>query len=215
MNRLVIGAIAVTAITLIVFVAIGSNMLGLLIFGVMLLGVISIVLARIGFNLFSQYTDAVLKRDALRFEHAERAMRQGFLPEGSGFLIYKQIEDRIQKSAPPALPDPKQGIHFTDSNLETNVVNLLLYSVQLLGEDSNRIASGPECSAANIPGYNSRKWSNMVHDYLEPKYDVATVQGPVDKGGGTYVPDSIGSIGKLYHDIVYKSGLDALPTTRK
>lgn len=214
MSKTYIAAIGITGLVLIVFVAIGADMLPLLIGGVIVLGLISLGLFSVGVGLFSRFTDSVLKREALRFEHAERAMSKGFIPEGRGFLTYRQIQTARPEPV-KQIAEPVQGVHFTDSELETNVVNLLAFSVQLLGENSNRIASGPECAQANIPGYNGRKWDKMIHEYLEPKYSIATIPGPVKNGGGAYVPDSIGTIGKLYHDVLFRNSTNALPTIEK
>ena len=83
------------------------------------------------------------------------------------------------------------------------------------GADQNRIASGPECASAGVNGYTPRTWSKIVNDYLAPKYGVVTARGPVGNGGGTYVPETYGTVEKLYHHVMAGSAIDALPELKR
>lgn len=220
MLRLIGTGFIVIMVVIIVLVGIATDKLGDIIGGLLVTGVICTALGVVGVFLFRVFALSANERDKTRLSHAREMLQKGIVPKGRGFPEYIPAPIPPPVTLPPApvpaaLPDPTKGVHFTDSNLETNVVNLLLYSKQLLGDDSNRIASGPECAAANIPGYNARKWSSMIHDYLEPNFEVATVRGPVDNGGGVFVPESIGTVGKLYDRIVYNNAMGALPTTFK
>ena len=214
MNRFVLGMSITGGVGLIVFVGIATNKLGELIIGL----IVVVGMFAIGVKLFAIFTSAANERDKERHRHAEEQARRGIIPVGRGFPQYMPLPalPRVEAVPEPAqLPDPKRGVHFTDSSLETNVVNLLLFSIQALGRESKRIASNPECAQANIPGYNGRKWNAMINDYLKPNYEVAAVPGPIQNGGGAFVPEKIGTVGALYDMIVYKTGLDALPTTYK
>lgn len=219
-NRLIVVILALFAIAglvAVVMLSIGLNKLGDLIGGLLVAGLIVVSLAAIGVALFRVAAPHMLKSNAERNRHTETMVKAGYLPQYRNvrYEPIQTLQAAPQPEAPKQIAPPSSGIHFTDSELETNVVNLLLFSVQLLGEESNRIASGPECAQANIPGYNGRKWDKMMHEYLEPNYGIATVPGPVKNGGGAFVSEKIGTVGKLYHEIVFKKQMDGLPTTRR
>lgn len=213
---LVIGVIIGSALTIVVLAAIAANSLWTLIGGVIVIGVITIGLSWIGVNLFSRYTDAVLRRNEIDYRHAENTMKLGYVPENRR-MIYTPIQQPTAIEAPKQV-SPANQIILNPNALQTSAVNLLLFSCRLLGDNSNRIASGPECAAAGVIGYSGRTWSLIIHDYLEKNYGVVTVTGKPDNGGGTYIPDNIGTCKKLYDLLVMRgkqetldSAVDALP----
>jgi hypothetical protein len=140
-----------------------------------------------------------------KYQHAEQMANKGVLVRGRGFPQYelKQAQIAAPVQNVPQLA-PAKGIQFDSASMEANAINLLLYSCQLLGRDSKRIASNPECAAANIPGYNGRKWDAIVNKYLKLSYDIATVTGPIDNGGGAFVPPEIGTVGAFYDKLTLK-----------
>lgn len=204
-----LAAIAIiTGLVLIVLAAIATDALITLIAGVIVLGLIAIGLATIGVKLFSRYTDAVLKRKSLEYEHVQNMAKLGYLPTGGKYLPM-----RAEIAAPKSSNADRPGsqIQFNANDLRTSSVDLLLFSRRLLGDESNRIASGPECAMAGITGYSGRTWDKMIHEYLEPRYGVAAVRGPIENGGGVYVPSEIGTVKQLYDMIVRNSAVEALP----
>jgi len=143
--------------------------------------------------------DKRLSANAEQHRHIEAVLKLGHNPKDYT-PIERQITTPVQTA--PQLP-PAKGIQFDSADMNSNAINLLLYSCQLLGRDSKRIASNPECAAANIPGYNGRKWDAIINKHLKLSYDIATVPGPVDNGGGAFVPPEIGTVGAMYDRLVY------------
>jgi hypothetical protein len=135
--------------------------------------------------------------------HVEEAMRLGHNPRGYVSIAH-QIAAPVQAAPVAQLADPRRGVHFSSNNIAVDAVNLLLFSVNLLGRDGNRIASNPECAQANLIGYNGKKWNAIIHEYLEKRLglEIATQTGPVENGGGVFVPTSIGTVGNLYDMLV-------------
>ena len=158
---------------------------------------------------FRGFTATRLTWQTERNRHDEAVLKLGHDPN-----TYQLIERQAQLPAPvqaaPQLTGAK-GIQFGVS-VETNAVNLLLFSVQLLGRESNRIASNPECAAANIIGYNGRKWDAIINGYLSGKlgYEIATQSGPVANGGGAFVPENIGTVGALYDALLMRNNRTVL-----
>jgi hypothetical protein len=216
MNRVtVISLFAILIVFLIVVAAIGYNALGQLISALAIVALMVISLALIGAWLFRILAPRKLEIDMERNRHVETMVSKGYIPTVRG-IVYTPIQKQVIASEPvKQIAAPSQGIHFTDSSLYTSVVNYLLFSIQLLGEDSKRLASNPECAGANIPGYNGRKWNSIIHDYLEPRYSVVSIPGPVDNGGGVYVPENIGTAKKLYDKVTINDALGAMKTTYK
>jgi hypothetical protein len=144
--------------------------------------------------------DKRLQSRAEDYRHTEAVLKLGHMPETYEPIQRQQIAAPVQQQ----LAAPAKGIHFSSASADANAVNLLLYSINLLGQDCNRIASVPECAAANMPGFNSKKWSAVIHEYFQDKLgvEIATVKGPVENGGGAFVPESIGTIGELYSMVV-------------
>lgn len=174
--------------------------------------VAGLIISGIAFGM-NQYERRFDKRlEALKEDHRHREVMAD-----KHILLTDEGYKSLQQIAAPA-PQGKsaaQGIQFDSASLSASTTNLLLFSIHLLGEDSKRIASNPECAAAQIPGYNGRKWDAIIHDYLEPKYHVSAVPGPIANGGGVYVPDDIGSISALYKLVVRNSAVDALPEGKR
>lgn len=126
-NAVILSLLALMVISGIVMAALAFDALLLLIGGIVVLGMIAIGLARIGVGLFSRYTDATLKRDALRFEHIETVMRIGYLPEG-GKVSYKPIR---QLEAPSDIPVSVSGeTASTVAAYSEDALNLLALSLQ-------------------------------------------------------------------------------------
>lgn len=163
-----------------------------------------------GMNQYERRFDKRLDAEKEYHRHIEAIIGKNVL------LIDGEYKPLHQIAAPtPQGKSAAQGIQFDSASLSASATNLLLFSINLLGEESKRIASNPECAEANIPGYNGRKWDMIIHDYLEPKYGVVAIPGQVKNGGGTYVPDDIGSIGALYKLVVRNSGVDTLPEGKR
>jgi hypothetical protein len=125
-------------------------------------------------------------------------LKVGYHPDDFSPLI--KIAAPVQQQ----IAAPAKGIHFTSASVEGDAINLLLFSVNALGRDSNRIASNVECAGANLLGYNARKWDIIINKYLRQQLgiEIATQPGPVSNGGGAYVPEDIGTIGALYDMLV-------------
>src|SRR5512139_4100631 len=76
----------------------------LLVGGVIVLCITAVALGRVGVSLFSRYTEATLKRDALRFSHIETVMKMGYLPEA------RNVQYRpMQIEAPSDIPVSVSG----------------------------------------------------------------------------------------------------------
>lgn len=208
MNRFLLGIVIATAIALVVFAAISADMLLGLVAGIVVIGLITIGLAAVGVDLFGRWSAAQYKRDDLKLRHIERMAGMGLLVTGRGVPTYEPMQRQISapvQAAQASKSIPTNGIQFDSADMNSNAINLLLFSCQLLGRDSKRIASNPECAAANIPGYNGRKWDAIINKHLKQQFDIATVPGPVDNGGGAFVPDDIGTVGDFYDRLVYSS----------
>jgi hypothetical protein len=204
----IISLVAIVALMAIVSLAIGTNRLGDLVFGAFVLGAIMIGLAWVGVNLYSRMSASRAERERLRYEFIQNMAAKGALPNDGSFMPLHAL----QLSAPQV--QPKQAgtqIIFNPNALRESAVNLLLFSMRQCGPDQNRIASGPECAAAGVNGYTPRTWGKIVNDYLKPRYDVVTVRGGIDNGGGTFVPDTYGTVKTLYDKVMLDGAVDALP----
>jgi hypothetical protein len=181
--------------------------------GMMILLVICAgVLGAIGLVVFRGMTQTVLgimskrldsRAEDYRHEEAADKIRLEVLKAGyhpDDFSPLRQIAAPVQQQ----IAAPAKGIHFTSASVEGDAINLLLFSVNALGRDSNRIASNVECAGANLLGYNARKWDIIINKYLRQQLgiEIATQPGPVSNGGGAYVPEEIGTIGALYDMLV-------------
>lgn len=195
-------------ITAIVMAALVVNMLWSLIGGVFVVGLILIALAWIGVNLFSRWTAARISARSLDYAHDEQMAKIGFLPAGDR---YRPIQ--LQIAAPV---QPRQKVYdFNPSDIHTASVNYLLYSINLLGENGNRLASAPECAAAtNLENYSARSRDRIVK-HLSNAYGVVTQPGPIENGGGTFVPEVYGTVGRLYHHVLLNSAVEALPEKKR
>lgn len=131
-------------------------------------------------------------------------LKAGYNPDD-----YTPITRQIAAPVEPVaqIAEPAKGVHFTSASVEGDAANLLLFTINLLGRNGNRIASNPECAAANMPGYNARKWDAVINKYLKGQLgiEIATQAGPVANGGGAFVPPEIGTVGALYDRLVYGS----------
>ena len=210
---------SVLVVFLIVVGAIGYNALGQLLGALGIIAIMAVALALIFTWLIRIMAPHKLALDKENHDNDQTILRLGFMPKDKrGNEKYTRIKPLDWPPAPEPVKQiaaPSQGIHFSDSDLFTNAVNYVLFSVQLLGPNSPRLASGPECAQANIPGYNANKWSKIIHDYLEPNFEVVALPGPPDRGGGVYVPESIGTAQELHNRLVYNNALNAIPLSRK
>lgn len=192
----------------IVMAALAVNMLWSLIGGVFVVGLIIIALAWIGVNLFSRWTAARISARSLDYAHDEQMAKIGFLPAGDR---YRPIVAQI---AAPAQPRQKV-FDFNPNDIHTASVNYLLYSINLLGENGNRLASAPECAAAtNLENYSSRSRDRIIK-HLAAAYGVVTQPGPIENGGGTFVPEAFGTVGRLYHHVMLNSAVESLPENKR
>ena len=210
-NRLIIlfvSLMAIAALAAIVLVAIGTDRLLSLIGGVAVIGVISVALAAVGVNLYSRMSASRAERESLRYDFIYKMADKGALPNDGSFIpLHAQI---AAPQAKPGQGDISQII-LNPNALRESAVNLLLFSMRQCGPDQNRIASGPECAAGGVNGYTPRTWSKVVNDYLSPRYGVVTHRGSVEAGGGTYVPDTYGTVKSLYQRVMLDDAVDAIP----
>lgn len=158
---------------------------------------------------YVQWTDARVRAQETHNNFLLNMARVGLLPDGHGGFTPIQM---------PQIAAPKQQskvYDFNPSDIHTASVNYILYSIALLGDTGNRLASAPECAAAtNLVNYSARSWERIVK-HLSAAYDVVTQPGPIQNGGGVYVPESIGSVGRLYHHVLLNSAVEALPENRR
>lgn len=212
-NRLIaaiISLLAIAALSAIVLVAIGADRLWSLIGGVGVLGVIGVALSVIGVALYTRMSASRAQREELLYHHAEAMAKAGLKISDRRALSYELIPNTPQIAAPKAEQGVSQII-LNPNALRESAVNLLLLSMRQIGGDQNRIASGPECAAAGVNGYTPRTWSKVVNEFLAPRYGVVTARGAIDHGGGTFVPEKIGTVEALYHKVMTDSAVDVLP----
>lgn len=204
------GSIAVVLIS-----AIAGEQLGDVVSAIAVVGMIFVALGIIVAAIMKLAADPIAKIGNIKLEHQreanrhdERYLEKGYIRNGSGYILMTpQIMPPVDKPA-----NPGSQIIFNPNALRESSVNLLLFSMRLLGEDSNRIASGPECAAANITGYTGRTWDKMINGYLKQRFpDIATIQGPIQNGGGVYIPESVGTVKNMYQLLMRDSAVDALP----
>jgi hypothetical protein len=98
-------------------------------------------------------------------------------------------------------PDPTSGVNFTSADPDMLAVNLVLYSMNVYGRRSNRLAGMP------IPGCSGRAWDLGVKK-LQRDYGVVSTRGT---GGGTFVPESLGTLEVLYNRVLLNQAVSALP----
>jgi hypothetical protein len=215
-QRIILLIFFVLALTAVVSAALAVGRLGDLIGGVAVVGVISIILSAIVVWLFGKWAEAKLKLNMESNRHVETMFRSGALPNGDRYKLFPQ--QQIAAPVKPQLNPATKGIHFSHSSIEVNAVNLVLFSMNLLGQNSNRLASNPECAQANIIGYNGRKWEAIIKYLRDSGIDIATIPGPVENGGGAYIPEDIGTAQALYDRLVMShkrtildSAVNALP----
>lgn len=213
LNSIIALVVIGTAIVAIVASALASGTLPVLLAGAaVLLGIVSVFAAFV-VRLYVRWSEARLKAIGTQNQHVEAMAKLGYLPSDNRF---RPIQAQIAAPAQHPAANPGSQIIFNANALRESSVNLLLFSMRLLGEDSKRIASSPECAAANITGYSARTWDKMINGYLRKRYpDIAAIQGPVSNGGGVYVPDSIGTIKALYDRVMLDSAIDALPGSER
>lgn len=199
MNRLVIAAVSVLAVSLIVFVAISADMLGLLLFGVVLLGLISIGLSWVGVNLFSRYTEAQLKRDVVRFDHIEAMADKGYLPMGRG-IAYKALPAPLFDTDIPVSVSGETA--STISAYDTDAYELLVLSKKLLGENQTQIA--PYHKARKDPYFaDVAVWMRAVQYLLVHQMAVERYNGK-RKEGTFLVAGTVGqALGKMHPPAPY------------
>jgi hypothetical protein len=151
-NAVVVAAICTSAVIVAVVAALAVDALPLLVIGAGLIGLIIIGLARVGVGLFSRYTEAALKRDALRFGHIETVMRMGYLPEGRN-VRYSPIAPQLD--TPSDIPVSVMGeTASTVAAYSEDAINLLALSLQWQREASADVMQV-------IPYHLARK-----HDYF-------------------------------------------------
>lgn len=85
LSTLLLGVVIASGLVLIVLAALVADALPALVLGVVVLGLISIGLAAVYVKLFARFTDAVLKRKALDYDHIEHVLRLGYLPAGNRY----------------------------------------------------------------------------------------------------------------------------------
>jgi len=214
----VMAGVFVTAFVFVVAMTAGVGMMILLVLCVAALSVIALWFSRGVTATGLAIADKRLAANAEQHRHVEAVIKLGYSPHDYA-PVERQLATTAQGAPMAQLPSAK-GIQFDSASMEANAINLLLYSCQLLGRESKRIASNPECAAANIPGYNGRKWDAIINKHLKLTYEIATVPGPVDNGGGAFVPPEIGTVGAFYDTLVYKNSkqtldgaVNALPDT--
>lgn len=209
-NRLLVSIasfLSIFALTAIVSLAIGTDRLGDLVGGVFVIGVISGGWAAVGVALYSRMSASRATREALRYDFIYKMADKGALPNDGSFIPL-----RAQLPAPQA----KQGnvlqiFDFNPNDIHTASVNYIMFSAALLGDSGNRLASAPECRmATNIVNYSDRTRDRIVK-HLSAQYGVSTQAGPVDNGGGTFVPAEFGTVGGIYHHIILNSAVEAIP----
>lgn len=165
LNIFLAAIFALLVVAGIVLAALSLNMLWSLIVGIAVAGAVVIGLAWIGVNLFSRFTDAVLKREALRFEHDEHVMKLGYLPLSRG-IMYQPI---AQIEMPADVPVSLQGITAEQlAEFKIHAVNLLALSKQEMGDTSSQV----------IPFYRAKEndyfrdvaiWTNGVRYLIANK----------------------------------------------
>lgn len=214
-TRFVIILISVIALALIVMQAIQANSLLPLLAGVVLAMAVIVLALRAVSTPVVKIAESMRMSRADDYRHREAMAKYNVLFVGRNYEPLPVAEQAPAQIEAPKPADDGSQIQFNPNYLKTSAANLLLYSIRLLGEESNRIASGPECAKGNIRGYNARTWSKMIHEYLEPQYGVVSSPGSTQNGGGVYVPDSIGNIGNLYHIVVGDTAVDSLPENKR
>lgn len=200
------------ALAVIVLVALGNGMLWSLIGGVFVVGLIVIGLAAVGVKLFSIWGDTKVKIDSARYDFYQNMASKGLLPTDGSFEPIRQIAAPQQQGKSN---NALQIFDFNPNDIHTASVNYIMFSVALLGENGNRLASAPECRmATNIENYSDRSRDRIVK-HLSAQYGIVTQPGPVDSGGGTFVPAEYGTVGKLYHHILLNSAVESLPEVKR
>lgn len=198
----VVSLMAIAVVSIIVLVAIGADRLWSLIGGVGVIGAIAVVLSAIGVALYARMSASRAQREELLYHHAETMAKCGLMVSDRRALSYEPMQT-VQRLADPEAEKRKRlaQVNFASNDPITLSVNLVLYSMIENGNDSNRICGIP------IPGCSGRAWQ-MAVDYMKEHYQVVSTRGA---GGGTYVPESIGTLKALYGVM----SVNALPGTEK
>lgn len=212
-SRFVISAIAILALTLIAVLLSAAMQAG----GWMFIGLIAglVALAALVAWLIAfvnqqrvKWIDASTRAQESRNSFLFNMAKIGLQPDDNGGF------KPIQQIAAPQTTRSKV-YDFNPNDIHTASVNYILYSIALLGDTGNRLASAPECAAAlNLENYSARSWERIVK-HLSAAYDVVTQPGPIQNGGGVYVPESIGSVGRLYQYVLRNSAVAALPENKR
>lgn len=202
------------ALAAIVLVALGNGMLWQLIGGIAVFGAVVIAL---GFVIAKYIAipliNAKVSANSARYDFLQNMASKGLLPtDGSFEPIHAQIAAPVQQGK---INTALQIFDFNPNDIHTASVNYIMFSAALLGENGNRLASAPECRmATNLANYSDRSRDRIVK-HLSAQYGVVTQPGPVDNGGGTFVPAEYGTVGKLYHHILLNSGVESLPEAKR
>lgn len=179
--------------------------------GLIILAALSAWLTSFIVRQYVTWTETRVKSRDAQNNFTLNLLKAGYQPDGFGG--FKPVE---QITAPAPQAQLRSKVYdFNPNDIHTASVNYLLYSIALLGENGNRLASAPECAAAtNLANYSARSWDRIVK-HLSAAYDVVTQPGPIQNGGGVYVPESIGSVGKLYHHILLNSAVANIPENKR
>lgn len=164
-----------------------------------------IALAFIGVWLYRMASAAWIKVAAMRLE-ARRADHDYEIKRAE--LAYKYQQQALP--APTRAASAADQIDMNALDLHSGAINFIMFSRKLLGDGGNRLASAPECAGAGIMNYSARN-RDLIVKYLAQHYGVVAIPGPIDNGGGTYVPENIGTIGALYQMVLTNSAVRALP----
>lgn len=168
-------AIIIAAVVVVVIgQAIAGEQFWTLVGGFAVFSVLLVALAWIGIHLFNRYTETVLKRDALRYDHAQAMVKYGLLFNGSE---YKEL-------APPEQDIPVSLNGITEAQLmefQEDACNLLALSIQLMGENSQQVA--PYYKArANDYFKDVAVWTNAVRFLLSRQYASERYKGGKKEG---------------------------------
>src|SRR5512139_4073994 len=140
-NTVILSLLVLVVIAGIVMAALAFDALLWLIGGIIVLGCISVALARVGVNLFSRWTDARIKVRSLDYEHDEHMAKLGYLPSDDRYLpTSRQI-------AAPVEPKPEQK--QTIDPRHALLVNLCLLTIKsaAYGPTSKRLMTADDAQA--------------------------------------------------------------------
>ncbi len=196
--NIVIPAIFISAsIVVVIAQAIAGDQFWTLVGGFAVFSVLLVALAWIGIHLFNRYTDTVLKRDSLRYDHAQAMVKYGWLFTGKKYEQIAAPEPELDE-----LIDMHGVTNSTVAPYRAEALEVLALSKQVMRDKPDQIVP---YSKAKMNDYFSgkegqKRWHDgcqwlIVHQWAAPR-----MKG--EKNLGTFCTS--GTVTQLYERLNQK-----------